>query len=291
MNTFGDVMPLARKEAKAGVPFIRLHMMWKDAHNFSEADFPFIRDEAARACPTVIANPQTKWYFSGACEHHLNEKQARQLAEIVTSACPQAEYVNTPAPQGAILPEYINEFHGTDPVRCRPGMRCAFSFDGSAAEDSNVEKFKRLYSNAIYLMFWGPRDNGRWESNDSTPRPLRKGWPDAKWLRSMAYLATDRGPVDLPKNYIWKSHSENKGNGDPRAEKPVAIFPIKVKKLELRRDGQVLATMPYYGTFADGRHRYYAPSYGYEIGRVTVWADGKRIGNVNAGFRTGGFRE
>lgn len=286
-NTFGDIVPLIRKEAARGVPFIRLHLMWKDRHDFTAADFPAIKAEASRVCPVIIANPQVKWYLSGACEHHLNESLARQLAQIVTAACPEAEYVNTPAPQGAVLQEYINETHGIGKPRSR---KYAFSFDGTAAEDSNIEKFKRLYPDAKYFMVWGPRYNGRWESNDSTPRPLRTGYADGKYIQSMAYLTTSRGVTQLPPRWTWKSHSENKGNGDWRAEKPVAIIPLKVPALALVRNGKLIGRMEYYGPFSDGRSRYYIDKWGFELGRVDIMVKKKKFGTVNSGFRDGDYR-
>lgn len=286
-NTFGDILPVIKLEAARGVPFIRLHLMWRDRHDFSPSDFPAIVKEAKRVCPTIQMNPQVKWYLSGACEHNLNSNQALKLAQLVSQACPQATYVNTPGVTGAILPSYINEVHGGKRPR---SAKYAFSFDGTAAEDSDVESYKRAFPNAEYFMIWGPRYNGRWESNDTTPRDQRKGWPDVKYIKSLSYLANPKGATSLPANWTWKSHSENKGNGDPRAEKPVLISPLKVSQVVLKVGSEIRDTMKYYGLFADGRSRYYGNHWGYELKQVDLWADGKKQGNVNAGFRDGGFR-
>ena len=217
----------------------------------------------------------------------MNESQARILAQQVTGACPEAEYVNVPLPNGAVLPEYINEIHGKGKPR---SSRYAFSYDGTAAEDSDVESMKRTFSDAAYFLMWSPRYNGRWESNDSTPRPDRHGYADEKMIRSMQYLTRDKGPSTLPNKYLWKSHSENKGNGDSRAEKPVLIIPQKVEKVELKRNGKIIAVMPYFGTYIDGRYRYYAPKWGFEIGQVDMFVRGKNVGQIDSGFRFGGFR-
>lgn len=287
-STFGDIVPVLRDEAKQGVSFVRVHLMWRDLHNFSVKDFPAIEKEANRICPVIRANPQVKWYLSGACEHKLSEKDARALAKLVLKACPQAQYVNTPMSAGAVLAEYINEFHGHRPKNLPP--RFAFSCDGTACEDANIEKLKQDFAGAEYFMIWGPRYNGRWESNDTTPRPQRKGWPDLKYISSMAYLATAKGIVSLLPNWLWKSHSENKGTGDPRAEKPVAIIPIKTNELVLKQGSKIVHRMPFYGTFSDGRFRYYASKWGFELGKVDLWIAGAKKGNVNAGFRDGSFR-
>lgn len=286
-NTFGDILPLIKEEAKAGVPFIRIQLGWRDDHNFTEKDFPGIVKEAKRLCPVVKNNRNTRWYFSGACEHRMKEGLARKLAKQVKEACPEATYVNTPIEGGAVLHEYINETHGHGSPK---SAKYAYSFDGTAAEDSDVEAIKRKFPNAEYFMIWGPRYNGRWETNDSTPRPKRTGWPDAKYIKSMVYLTGQKGKTSLPKNWLWKSHSENKGNGDIRAEKPVAIIPIKTNTIELKVDKKVVEIMKYFGSYSDGRSRYYATRWGYEIGKVDAWVKGKKQGNVNAGFRDGSFR-
>lgn len=286
-NTFGDILPVIKAEAFRGVPFIRLHLMWKDAHNFSTKDFPAIVKEARRVCPVIKSNPQTKWYISGACEHNLNTTNARRLAHLVEEACPEATYVNTPGGNGAVIPEYINEIHNGGKPRSE---KYAFSFDGTAAEDANIEAVKKSFPNAEYFMIWGPRYNGRWESNDSTPRPNRKGWPDSKYIKSLQYVAESKGGTELNKVHLWKSHSENKGTNDSRAEKPVFLTPIKANQVQLKRNGKVISTMPYYGTYPDGRYRYYAPKWGYEIGKVDIWISGKKRGSVNAGFRDATFK-
>lgn len=286
-NTFGDIVPVIRAEAARGTPFIRLHLSWRDAHNFSPSDFPAIVKEARRLCPVINQYPNTKWYFSGACEHNLGPKAARKLAQLVLAACPQVTYVNTPGVNGATLPEYINEVHGNGSPH---SPRYAYSFDGTAAEDSNVEAFKTKFVNAEYFMLWGPRYNGRWESNDNTPRDQRTGWPDVNWIKSLQYLATDKGPTSLPANTTWKSHSENKGNGDHRAEKPVLITPLKTNGIILKAGNEIKGRMQYYGAFTDGRSRYYTSFWGFELGKVSLWAGDKLLGSVNAGFRDGGFR-
>lgn len=287
-NLFGDAIPTVKAEIAHGVGFERLHLMWKDNHQFSPSDFPSIVAEAKRVCPTIEANPQIHWYLSGACEHNLNQSNARLLAQKVLAACPAAAYVNTPlGNKGAVLPEYINESHGGG----KPlSARFSFSSDGNASEDSDIESLKKTFAGAEYFMMWGPRYNGRWESNDSTPRPNRKGWPDVKYVQSLVYLTTNKGPIIVPKNWLWKSHSENKGTNDPRAEHPVAIIPPKANQIILKKGNVIVGVLPYYGTYVDGRFRYYDSKWGFERGTVDLWINGQKKATVNEGFRDGGFR-
>lgn len=274
-DAFGDSLPLANSLASRGLPFLRIQLGWKDDHNFRESDFPGLVKQARRFCPLAS---KTKLYLSGACEHNLNAQLAQKLASQVTAACPQAIYVNTPW-RGATLPQYINESHGTDGLK---GLRSSYSSDGKPSEDIDIQKQKGK-GFTEFFMFWSPRYNGRWEDNDSTPRPKRTGYADGKLIRSMLALAKDKGATKIPKNWIYKSHSENHGKGDPRAEKPVIIATVKTGSLKVGA-----TDCKYYGPFDKGRWRYYCPKWGYEIG-TSPTALGK-YGTVNPAFRDGVYR-
>lgn len=270
------------------IPFWRLNLKWRDDHNFQESDFPGIAKTAKKAC-YLTTKHKIKWYFSGATEHKLNAEKAAKLKKVVLDACPTVTYVNNPLSNGAILPNTINENHNGGKPR---SSLCAFSFDGTAAEDADVESVKRAYKGCEYFMMWSPRYNGRWESNDSTPRAKRTGWADGKLIQSLSILHQPKGATSLPKNNLWKSHSENKGNGDPRAEKPVFITPIKAKSISLKQNGREIHSLKYYGPYNDGRSRFYASKWGFEISTapVELWANGKKHGMVNPGYRDPDFR-
>lgn len=79
------------------------------------------------------------------------------------------------------------------------------------------------------------------------------------------------------------------------------IAPIQTKQISIKaRNGQVVGTMTYYGSYTDGRRRYYANDWGYLIAdkakRIQgdklceVWANGKKVGVINPAFRDGEFR-
>jgi hypothetical protein len=274
-TTFGDSLPLANALADRRIPFLRIQLGWSDTHSYSERDFPELVKQARRFCPL---HTKTKLYLSGACEHNLDVAKATKLANQVLAACPQATYVNTPW-KGAVLPQFINETHGDGDPK---SAKSSYSSDGKPSEDINIQKLKdKPWSE--FFMFWSPRYNGRWEDNDSTPRPQRRGYADGKMIKSMLALAKPKGATSLPKNWIYKSHSENKGNGDSRAEKPVIIAPVKKASLKIGN-----ATCPYYGSYDNGRSRYYCKIYGYEISQTPVKLD--RYGTINPTFRDGVYR-
>lgn len=285
-DTFGPAKSLIQKEAKKR-PFIRVQGIWQDNHNFGTSNEPKAIAIGKELQKIAIDNPGCEIYYSPYCEHKQSSTYMQSLFSKIKPHCPNVTLVNCPLPQGGILPMELNETHGGGKPR---SPKYAFSFDGTAAEDSDVETIKDNFKNAEYFMLWGPRYNGRWESNDTTPRPQRKGWPDAKYIKSLSYLITDKGVTSVPKKWLWKSHSENKGNGDPRAEKPVAIIGIKAKEIVLKKENQKVGVMKYFGTFSGGLYRYYATQWGYEIGKVDLWVNGKKVSSVNAGFRDPTFR-
>jgi hypothetical protein len=298
-STFGDARPAVDAILKTGkCPVCRIHLAWHDNHSFGKQDFPAIEFEAKKWRKLVNRYPTVKWYFSPACEHTLKRADAELLLSRVAYHLPSAQMVDNPM-RRTYLPfeTYLNETHGADALPLdRP---YGFSFDGSSAVDANVTAIKHRLKDAEYLFFWIPQFNGRRSTADNTPRPERTYWPTPKLIRSVSFLATTRGEVNLPDGWLLKSHAED--TGDSRANKPVFIVPLKSTKIVLRANSQIIAECPYFGLFSDGRHRYYVPRYyGYEIAKqaqdistscvVEVWADHKRRGTCNLAFRQGDFR-
>jgi len=300
-DTFGNALPLIEKIAATNREIlIRVHLIWDDNHVFTVDDIT----EAARKAQNIerLAKkyPAIEFQVSPFCEHKLKLDFLNRTAAIIKKAAPSCEYVNTPLPQGDIMPDEVNEFHGHEkkPRKC---AKFQFSFDGTPQVDSDIEAYKKNYQGAKAFFLWEPRFNGRWEDIDKTPRPDRKGWPDSGLVDSVIFQHRDRGDSKPSRDHLYKSHAENKGNKDPRAEKPVYICPKKARRIELvARNGQVVATLDFFGTFSDGRFRYYAKEWGYLIAEKAkriqgdpickVRIDGKSYGTLNPGFRIGGFR-
>jgi hypothetical protein len=295
IDTFGDSLPCLEqfvRNRKADT--FRVHLAWSDTHQFNPRDFDNIAAKAVKLNLLAGRYPNHKFYVSGACEHNLDATQAKILRAKVLAKCPRCAGYSNSVWKGATI-DGVNEVHGDSPRK--PSGQYIVSYDGDSAVDSDVTLWKSKYSDALIQFLWEPRFNGRWETNDSTPRPNRKGWPDAKFIQSVAFLFTDRGAVGkLGKTDIYKSHSENKGNGDPRAEKPVAILGIKVPEISLVSvNGKEIAKARYYGSFEGNRSRYYFPAYGFELakkanGLTFIKAGKTKLGPVNAGFRAGVFR-
>lgn len=293
VNGFGDGIKATDfvLSKRKDIPYSRLNLGWKDDHNFTDKDFVEIGKRSKRACPLTKKYP-IKWYFSGATEHKLNADKANKLKKIVLDNCNSVTYVNNPLPQGAILPDTINEQHNGGKPR---SAKCSFSYDGTAASDADNETDKKSFAQCEFFQIWSPRYNGRWQANDPTPRPQRKGWADANDIKAHAYLANVKGQAFLPNKYIWKPISENKGNGDPRAGKPVLIAPIKSSEYQLTKNGKKIASLRYYGTYQGGGFRYYSQEQGYQLGQkcggsCDLVVNKKKVGTVDPGFRQNAYR-
>jgi len=287
-NTFGPFLPVAEKALAKGSPVVRIQMLWSDSHQFGVSDIPKISKIARQYEQLARKHIGQRLELSPFCEHNLNDPD--RYLDIVQGEAPSCYAVNTPW-KGAFSTRYKNEIHGT---KKPPKGEYNFSYDGLDCFNSDAQSFKDMHERAKVFFWWFSQCNGRMTSADNTPRPQRKAWPDVKLCQSALYMNDDRGPAKLPRNWLWKSHAEQKKpEGDPRANKPVLITPLKVDRFQLvNSSGKVVLTLPYYGSFVDGRHRYYSSKYGMELGpNLALRAKGKDWGVVNAGFRFGGFRD
>ena len=289
-NTFGDVWPTIDALAKTGkCPLIRVHGVWSDTHTFGRESLNLAVREARKCRQYAARYPQIEFRYSPYCEHNLNEKEMLAVMHEVQQAAGPVRLVNTPW-RGAILKNFINEVHGDHPT---PAGEYFYSYDGTACVDSDVEMFKAKHSKADVFFFWTYQLNLKYNEKDTTPRPLRKVIPPVKLLKSLNALAGPKGECSLPKQHLFKSHAEQSDwDGDKRSSKPCFITPVKAEKLTLVSKGKVLATLTHYGQFVDGRERYYASVYGYEISTepVEIRQGKKVLGVVNPAFRQNDYR-
>lgn len=302
VDGFGDSLPVVSRLLDTGrCPCIRLHLCWDDNHQYADK-FERIRKEAKRVAPLIKKYPHIAWYISGACEHLLNKAQAEKLANLVLAELPPGViYVNTGHAMIDVAENKINEVHLDDNGALKaPKGRYNFSYDGQPCTDFrplNCQQIKDRFANSEIFFFWDARFNGNWEWGIKVPRPQRKGWADARFITSVSFLGSDMGKCKLQKNTLGKSHSENKGTGDPRAEKPVFITPVAAKELSLFAAGVKVATLPYYAPYLNNTRRYYAKDWGFQIamkamklsgsGLCEVRANKKVIGYWNPAFRFG----
>lgn len=290
-EVFGDGLPLLKGLARKGTaPALGGHAIWDDRHTFGSKHLKIAIREAERLNDLAAKHPAIKWYFSPYLEHNLSASSMLKVMKEIERHSTNLILVNSPF-KGAILPGYVNECHGEHgkPI----SGRYIWSADGDSIVDLDVEKLKQLHAKAELFCLWNSQLNLRMSDSDTTPRPQRRVRPSLKLIKSLNNLTNARGAVVLPDHYLWKSHAEQTSpTNDIRACKPVLIAPKKAKEaLLVDSQGRVLARLPYYGKFTDGRHRYYSTRWGYEISSepCKLVIGGDEVGAVNPGFRSGVF--
>ena len=301
--TFGKSIDLIAELLKTGkCPRVRVHAIYEADHKYIPKKHNQYIIKAIRALNALKEQyPSIDIQFSPFCEHRLNGTALVQMFNMVKKEAKGLVLVNSFDKGGGKLPGVINEIHSS--LTSLNG-EYNFSYDGLACVDSNVEKFKKAHAKANTFFLWEPRFNGRWESDDKTPIDERKGWPDAELIRSVAFLAKDKGLCAVPNKWTYKSHAENKGKKDRRAEMPCLIAPVEEEALYLVSDaGKILAKLKYFAPYGSGMYRYYGDEWGYKIAQKAIAMQGHPIlkilnkkdfsvhGTLNPAFREGIWRD
>lgn len=291
-RTFGDAFPVVKKELERGRKYIRVNLLWSDAHAYGNKDLPFIRNESKRYNALCVAHPDATIEIAPFTEHNIS-KPDPFLAEVKRHA-PNCDKPINSVWNGSLTknPEYKNEIHGNHSVPKIQGVAYNYSYDGTNSVDSDFVAMQGKHAKAELFCAWHPRLNGKWSMKDTTPRPQRKAWPNKELLESLVYLFTDKGFVTLPKNWLVKSHAEKHGPEDKKGDKLLIIAPIRANEIILKKEGKKTGTLPYYGPFDGGGFRYYAPQFGYKYGPYQdVFIGQKKHGTINGGFRHGNYRD
>lgn len=310
---FGKAYDLIDKVASLDVPFIRIQLIWKDDHNFTDKDLLVAKKRCQILAPIINKYPKVKWYISPCCEHRFSKhEQFDKFARVLLDTLPASKYYIVNSPDGAGLKSniYLNEFHGgiVKPTH----TACAFSFDGGQCVDSDIETYKTNYANSEYFMLWNSQCNGNRKvfkpgdkrgPTDYVDRAKRIYWPTPKQIDSWVYLTThNKGNTKIPKGWIFKSHSDQHTMPPSgKDQKPCWVKLPKFKAIEIRaQNGQLIDKAPYFGTFEGGGHRYYHSDWGYILAEkafriqghcvCNVFADSKKVGQINLAFRDGSFR-
>lgn len=290
-ETFGDASALIGGLLKQGRT-VRVQLTWADDHNYTDRHFRRAA-ELVKAYRRFAVENKNRFFVSPFCEHRLKTPDA--YLNRLQALAPEMVLVNSPDGFGSLSSKYLNEVHGED--KRTPKGEYLYSYDGTAAVDSDVEAMKKKRAGAILFFMWTYQCNGRANDHDDTPRIQRAAWPNADLLASLKALTVAKSSdAALPKNHLWKSHAEQTTNGaltgDRRACKPVLISPIKVPQVKLIDGaGKVVAVSSAPQPFSDGkRWRYYFPQYGYKYGVVKLQYGNKINGVVDGGFRENEYR-
>ncbi len=133
------------------------------------------------------------------------------------------------------------------------------------------------------FFLWGSKNN--LHKTDSAADGANRNYPpDANYMKGLVALAQPKGVAGLPEKDWWKPMSEK--------NKPVLISPIKTNQVVLKRNGKVIATLPFYDKYTDGRWRYYTKGVqGFQLGAgLELWINNVKQGLLNGAFRENGER-
>lgn len=285
----------------------RIQAFWDDGHKYNKrGDRELVLEIADLWNEVAVRNPNVKIEFSPYCEH--NEREVDDLLNAIKKRAPKLIPVNSKW-KGAASRKYKNEVHNYDP---KPSGKYNFSWDGANAFDADVTASKKKHSSADIYFLWIPQLNMRFSDNrtkdpdkmDLTPRPQRKIRPTARQLKALQFLATDRGRVRLPKGDLWKAQGEQdkKPSNRLRWSKPAYLTKLRGSRVELigyGRKPRVYARLEKSGVH-DGRNVWRLGVFGFTValralkreGRpvLRIAIDGKVVGRLNPGFRTGDYR-
>lgn len=289
-KTFGDAFPLVKKELERGRKYIRVNLLWSDAHSYGDKDIPAITKESKRYQILCANFPDRKIELAPFTEHNI--KNAEKYLNIVQANAPNCGVVNS-VWQGGFTknPKYKNEVHGTHAKPNVPGVKYNYSYDGTDATNSNIVAMLESHKGAELFCVWHPRNNGKWSMKDATPRDQRKAWPNGDMLKSEVYLFTNKGNTQVPRNWIIKSHAEKHNATDTKGDKLLIISPVRSNSIVLKRDNQKIATLPLYGSYEGGGWRYYASVMGFKLGpALEMFINNVKYGLINGGFRDGTYR-
>lgn len=289
--TFGDAFPVIDKLLATGkCPLVRINLLWEDSHTYGNKNVKQMR-KLARKCQALATKyPSVDVRIAPFTEHNLSSPD--KYLDICQLEAPSCLIINS-VWKGSLSKKYINEVHGDHK---KPTGRYQYSFDGTEATNKNVKLYLETHAGAEVFFMWSNRHNLRYSEKDTTARPqrikeanVRK--PSADYLRSISYLFTEEGAVRVPPNWLIKSHAERHGPVDAKGDKLLIISPIRAAAITLKRGGNTIAKLNYYGPFEDGRSRYYATQFGFKYGKnLDVCIDGEKHGTINGGFRAGSFR-
>lgn len=286
---FGDFFPVAKARLESGGRWSSVNLTWRDNHTFTKDDLKFAKKEIQRYQPLCKQYPG-KIEVTPFTEHNLSAPDP--WLQEVQNAAPDCPIINNPY-KGSLSKKFKNEVHNSHSKV--PQGRFNFSYDGEDSTNSNVVAVLKKFKDAEVFCMWHPRLNLRYNEKDTASRPQRvkeakQRSPNKDMLLSLVYLFSDPGKISLPKKWLIKSHAERHQFVDAKGDKLLVMSPIKSSAIDLKRDGKLIARLPYYGTF-ENVYRYYWNQYGYTAGaNLDVFIGSKKHAVINGGFRAGGYR-
>lgn len=291
---FGSAEAVVEADAKQRRQVVRIQGLWQGSHNYTDADKKLSLNIANKLNKLAAKYPNTKFYYSPFCEHKRPATYMRQLLSEIKAKYPLLEPVNSPISGGQWVDGFINEIHHNDKPAGMPKGQYIFSMDGLHQPDCNIEIYKARHlndANCILFLCWALQHNCKPNSKPENNKPpkSRTTKPTHDLNLSLIFQVENaKQKVSLPKGWLYKSHSEQHKDVDPRANKPVILTPkgkrfnsVTLGRYSLKESGS-----------HDGRQVWRFSQWGYKSGRLLeIKANGKSVGTVDAGWRENEYRE
>lgn len=279
----------------------------------------YLRERTAVWRQVASESPSTTFILSPGLEHDWTQAAFTVAADTVLGVYPGVQLDNSPD-GGAYAGRYAGawvERHGTN---FQPDADIV-SMDGAEGTDISINAFNKRVQASPRLKIaytWSRVYNCRDQNPKWTDPRARKSCPGASQFELLAHL-TDQRPA-APKftgkqctnkpfvsPQIWKPFAEDSGNGDPRANTPVALVKPKGGILYvLDYTGHRVGTLGLYSSYPGNLDRYYSNykggstwgGYGFEkaataqSGNPAVWlqAGGSCEGPIITGQRQGSYK-
>lgn len=270
---FGDALPFVKKAVAKGYKNFRIQMLWSKAHSYGDKDIPELKRLGKAYEQIAKADPSVCIQLSPFCEYRSVSNIDKYL-DIVNSVAPSCWMVASPEPgNNTYSKHYLNEIHSKFGVKLKlPPIGFNYSLDGRDQFNTDIKDLLNTYKNADIFYLWAPGCNCHKDEND----PLRNNPATPEYLEAMLYELGYKGTCNLPKGTLLKPMSEK--------WKPVLITPKRYAKIEFRKNGKSYRFDPQL-PYADGRYRCYISTPGYKLGIGEIYADGKKLGDVDMGYR------
>lgn len=268
---FGNAKAQVEKDAESGRTLIRIQGLWAGkSHNYTETHRAKALKFARHIEQIAKFNSTCDIYYSPFCEHRKDAAYMLKLFKELEKICPSVKLVNSPIKGGQWVDGYINEIHNNDKPAGMPKGKFIFSMDGLHQPDCDITKYLHYLENPNCIAFfvWALQDNCKKSSKDTTLALARKCKPTHDLHLSMIFqLENKKQSVSLKAGTIWKTHSEQHKDIDPRANKGVFVGEVgrkyesvKVGKYNLE-DG---------GLTDDKRNTWRSSFWCYKAGRVVT---------------------
>lgn len=255
-------------------------------------------------CDLIPKYPHIEFAFSPLLEGRVSKAAWKVLNQWTVDACDKKFIlINSPLEGKNLTHGAKLESHGH-----RPDSNAYLtSLDGIDATDINIKDWWERTKKNRWTGIWGRsfncRHQGAWEAGRS-----RTACPKDQQFEEYAHIVDERPAApkldakecktirELKAPLILKPQSENSGDGDKRANRPVAILNLSGSRgnslIVIDKKGKELGKFGYYGSYTvKGQHRWYSNfspgtgKYGYQLEKAAVTSSGSpytwlRKGNI-----------